>query len=80
MCIRDRIFTRLERKYPYTFVYSFRSLKGDRFNLTFGQNASIEEIMDIVARVTGNLNYQIVGDKCYVSAIAEGTLHYRRTK
>lgn len=36
--------------------------------------------MDIVARVTGNLNYQIVGDKCYVSAIAEGTLHYRRTK
>ena len=76
----EEIFTRLERKYPYTFVYSFRSLKGDRFNLTFGQNASIEEIMDIVARVTGNLNYQIVGDKCYVSAIAEGTLHYRRTK
>ena len=76
----EEIFTRLERKYPYTFVYSFRSLKGDRFNLTFGQNASIEEIMDIVARVTGNLNYQIVGDKCYVSAIAEGTLHYRRTE
>ena len=76
----EEIFTRLERKYPYTFVYSFRSMKDDRFNLTFGQNASIEEIMDIVARVTGNLNYQIVGDKCYVSAIAEGTLHYRRTK
>ena len=64
----EEIFTRLERKYPYTFVYSFRSLKEDRFNLTFGQNASIEEIMDIVARVTGNLDYQIVGDKCYISA------------
>ena len=41
----EEIFTRLERKYPYTFVYSFRSLKEDRFNLTFGQNASMEEVM-----------------------------------
>ena len=63
----EEIFTRLERKYPYTFVYSFHSLKSDRFNLTFGQNASIEEVMDIIARVTGNLDYKIVGDKCYLT-------------
>ena len=31
----EEIFTRLERKYPYTFVYSFRSLKEDRFNTLF---------------------------------------------
>lgn len=63
----EEIFTRLERKYPYTFVYSFHSLKNDRFNLTFGQNASIEEVMDIIARVTGNMDYKIVGDKCYLT-------------
>ena len=63
----EEIFPRLERKYPYTFVYSFHSLKSDRFNLTFGQNASIEEVMDIIARVTGNLDYKIVGDKCYLT-------------
>lgn len=63
----EEIFTRLERKYPYTFVYSFRSLKKDRFNLSFEPNASIEEVMDIIARVTGTLDYQIVGDKCYLT-------------
>lgn len=63
----EEIFTRLERKYPYTFVYSFRSLRDDRFNLSFGPNASIEEVLDIIARVTGNLEYKIVGDKCYLS-------------
>lgn len=63
----EEIFTRLERKYPYTFVYSFRSLKADRFNLSFSQNASMEEVMDIIARVTGNLDYKIVGDKCYLT-------------
>ena len=67
----EEIFTRLERKYPYTFVYSFRSLKQDHFNLTFGQNASMEEVMDIITRVTGNLNYKIVGDKCYISGTGE---------
>lgn len=63
----EEIFTRLERKYPYTFVYSFRSLKKDRFNLSFDPNASIEEIMDIIARVTGTIDYKIVEDKCYLT-------------
>ena len=76
----EEIFTRLERKYPYTFVYSFRSMKEDRFNLTFGQNASIEEIMDIVARVAGNLDYQIVGDKCYISIKGKSKLRHQGTK
>ena len=67
----EEIFTRLERKYPYTFVYSFRSLREDRFNLSFGPNASIEEVLDIIARVTGNLEYKIVGDKCYLSHLTE---------
>ena len=75
MTLED-IFTRLERKYPYTFVYSFRSLKEDRFNLTFGQNASIEEVMDIITRVTGNLDYKIVGDKCYISATRKDILQH----
>lgn len=76
----EEIFTRLERKYPYTFVYSFRSMKEDRFNLTFGQNASIEEIMDIIARVAGNLDYQIVGDKCYISIDGKSKLRHQGTK
>lgn len=61
------IFTRLERSYPYSFVYSFHSLKNDHFNLCFDKNSSIEEVMDIIVRVTGDLEYKIVGDKCYLT-------------
>lgn len=63
----EEIFTQLERYYPYTFVYSFHSLKKDKFNFTFGGNATLEEIMDIISRVTGYLNYKIVDNQCYVS-------------
>lgn len=63
----EEIFTHLERKYPYIFIYSCHSLNNDRFNLAFGRNASIEEVMDIIVRVTDNLNYKIVGDKCYLT-------------
>lgn len=67
----EAIFTQLERKFPYIFIYNFRSLKNDRFNLAFEKDASIEEVMDIIIRVTGYLSYDIVGDKCYIST-AEG--------
>lgn len=65
MTLED-IFTMLERKLPYKFVYSYRSLKEDRFNFSFRPNASLEEVMDIISRVTGYLDYEIVGDKCYL--------------
>lgn len=63
----EEVFTRLERKYPYTFVYSYRSLKEDRFNLIFDKNASIEDVMSIIACVTGYLDYKIIEDKCYLT-------------
>lgn len=62
----EEIFTQLERCYPYTFVYSFHSLKNDKFNFTFGKNASLKEIMDIISSVAGYLNYEIVDDQCRV--------------
>lgn len=63
----DEIFTQLERKYPYSFIYSFHSLKGDQFSLSFGQDDSIEEIMNIIASIAGYLDYKIEGNKCYLT-------------
>ncbi|WP_295731307.1 FecR family protein [uncultured Muribaculum sp.] len=62
----DEIFTRLGRRFPYTFVYSPHSLKHDRFNLTFGPDASFEEVMSITALVMGDLDYRIEDDRCYL--------------
>lgn len=61
------IFTQLERKYPYTFIYSYHDLKQDKFNLAFKKQDSIEEIMDIISCVTGYLQYKIIDDKCYIT-------------
>lgn len=65
----DEIFTRLARKYPYTFIYSPHSLKSSRFTLTFSADAPLDEVMHITAKVMGNIRYSIEGDRCHIEAI-----------
>lgn len=60
------IFTQLERKYPYTFLYSPRQLKRGRYTLTFESGASINEIMDAVTSAVGGLRYEIDSDVCRI--------------
>lgn len=62
----EDIFTQLERKYPYTFVYSLHSLKTDTYSFRFPQKATLEEIIKIISRVAGDLEYKIEGHKCYL--------------
>ena len=59
----------LERKYPYTFVYSIKNLKNDRFSFRFKDNAPLEEVMEIIVNVVGQMDYRIVEDKCYLTRI-----------
>ncbi|WP_294082724.1 FecR family protein [Proteiniphilum sp. UBA5384] len=63
------IFTVLERKYPYTFVYALNSLKDDKYMFRFKEKTSLEEVMDIIIGVAGNIRYSIEGDKCYISPL-----------
>lgn len=62
----EDILTRLERKYPYTFVYSHNSLKRDTYSFRFPPKATLEEVMGIIAQVV-NINYKITGKKCYLT-------------
>lgn len=62
----DEIFTRLARKYPYTFIYSPHSLKSDRFTLTFTADASLQEVMTIISKVMGDISFRIEADRCYI--------------
>jgi hypothetical protein len=59
----------LERKYPYAFVYSIKNLKNDRFSFRFKDNAPLEEVMEIIVNVVGQMDYRIVEDKCYLTRI-----------
>lgn len=65
MTVKD-IITMLERKFNYSFVYSIHSLKDDRYSFRFHQKASLNEVMDIITSVTGNLKYRIEGDTCTI--------------
>lgn len=60
------IFTVLERKYPYTFVYALNSLKEDKYMFRFKDKTSLEEVMDIIVGVSGNIRYRIEDNKCYI--------------
>lgn len=62
----EDVFTDLERKFPYTLVYSANSLKDNTYSFRFRNQATLDEIMRIIEQVVGTINYEIKGNKCYV--------------
>lgn len=66
MLLED-IFTNLERKFPYTFVYSHHSMKKNTYSFRFQKQASLKEVMEIISQVVGDINFVIEGNKCYVT-------------
>lgn len=60
------IFTELERKYPYTFIYSENSLGDKTYRFRFPKNASIEDVMTIITQVAGDIKYVVKGNNCYI--------------
>lgn len=66
LCLED-IFTSLERKFPYAFVYSLHSLKSNTYSFRFQKQATLEEVMAIMSQVVGDVKYVIKGNKCYIT-------------
>lgn len=63
----EDIITQLERKYPYTFVYSTNALNSrDTYSFRFSAGAEIKEVMDIISRVV-DIDYRIKENKCYLT-------------
>lgn len=63
----EDIFTNLERKFPYAFVYSLHSMKKNTYSFRFRNQATMEEVMEIISQVVGDVNYVLEGNKCYVT-------------
>lgn len=63
----EDIFTILERKFPYIFVYSLHSLKSNTYSFRFQKQATLQEVMEIMAQVVGDVKYTIKGNKCYIT-------------
>lgn len=66
MTVQD-IINVLERKYDYNFKYSVREMKSDRYSFRFRENAPLEEVMEIITGVVGNLQYRIDKETCYIN-------------
>lgn len=60
------IITVLERKYPYTFDYSLKNLKEDKYSFRFKDQAPLSEVMDVIVSVVGHMDYKIKKDHCYL--------------
>ncbi|RNC66941.1 FecR family protein [Proteiniphilum sp. X52] len=65
----EEIIPVLERKYPYSFVYTVSTLRNDRYTFRFKENTSLQEIMDIIVEVSGNIKYRIEDNKYYLSPL-----------
>ncbi|WP_353121075.1 FecR family protein [Dysgonomonas capnocytophagoides] len=69
--IRDltlsQILNLLERKYPITFKYQEENLfNKDTYNFSFRKNASLDEVMTVIEKVVGNINYKLENKYCYL--------------
>lgn len=65
----DEIIPVLERKYPYSFVYTTNTFRNDRFTFRFKEDTPIQDIMDIIVEVSGNIKYRIEENKYYLSPL-----------
>lgn len=63
----EEIIAVLERKYPYSFVYTTNTLRADRYTFRFTETTPLEEIMNIIVEVSGNLKYRIEDNQYYLS-------------
>lgn len=62
----EEIITLLERKYPYIFQYKLHDFNNDKFNFRFSENATFNEVVEIITKVVGNMTYKIEKDKCFL--------------
>lgn len=62
----EEIIAGLERKYPCTFVYTANTLKEDAYTFRFKRDTPLEEVMDIIAEVSGHIRFRQEGDKWYI--------------
>lgn len=65
----EEVISVLERKYPYSFVYTINTLRNDRYTFRFKENTPLQEIMEIIVEVSGNIKYRIEGNKYYLSPL-----------
>lgn len=65
----EEIIPVLERKYPYSFVYTVSTLRNDRYTFRFKEKTPLQEIMDIIVEVSGNIKYRIEDNKYYLSPL-----------
>lgn len=62
----DDIFICLERKYPYVMVYNPDSLKQGKYSFRFRNDASLDDIMQIMSKVVGDMSYRINDGRCRI--------------
>lgn len=56
----------LERKYNYEFVYVPGAFRKDRYTFRFRSEAPLQEVMEVVRDVAGNITFDIDGSTCRV--------------
>lgn len=61
----QNIISVLERKYDYTFICHVQ--EDDRYSFRFRDQAPLNEVLDIICGVVGNIDYQINEKVCKIS-------------
>lgn len=62
-----QVLAGIERRYGIEMSYSPRWAQTDHYSFRFRQQATLQEVMNVVSSVVGNMRYEIHGGTCRVS-------------
>lgn len=65
----EEILSILERRFDITFQCSTTFFTQDKYNFSFGKDADVKEVMEVMKEVTGKFAYKIDGKICYIKSI-----------
>ncbi len=63
--LKEMIYT-LQRKYNVTIQYKSNHFNDDKYNFRFFEDASLQEVLDIMKGVIGDFEYSIERDSCTI--------------
>ena len=61
------IFNHIERRFGCRIAVNASKNFNERFTFTFGREASLKEVLDIIRTVMGNMDYRLDEQTCYIT-------------
>lgn len=61
------ILDALEHRFNINFQYDTNEINGDKYNFTFHQNSTLDEVLEVMKEVAQDFDYEVKNGECYIN-------------